>query len=85
METTNTMNSDSLENFQLRILQSHQRIQNLYNLLQQEFIEVKDLEKSILSWEKNQVENGENSHHITGRKCGCGKIHPYRAITRDHS
>lgn len=79
------MSNITLENLMERIANSHHRIQYLQSLLQEEFTEVKDLQASVLYWEKNKIENGEHSHHITGRKCGCGKIHPYRAVQRDHS
>lgn len=76
------MKTDSLENLSIRVLRSKERIKNLHQSLREEFLVIKNLGEDIYNWEKNNIEN-QDEGHISGRKCGCGKIHPLRAVPRD--
>ena len=69
----------SLANLKSRIAKSHERIQNIYNSLQEELVVVQALQEDLEIYE-----NGLDQGHIRGRKCGCGKIHPIKLVPRNN-
>lgn len=73
-------NSKELE---IRLQKSKLRIRNLYLSLDEEFVELNTIAEEIQWLESEFVR--QNEGHISGRKCGCGKVHPFTSLQRHDS